>query len=87
MSNRGGSGRLSVRHFSQTKEDEMSIDWETLGCPQEPAEIRVSGIGIIEVSKEDIERAKRAGGNPTFELHDATALGDDFRRYVLGLMI
>jgi len=46
---------------------------------------RVSGVGDVEVSEEDIERAKEIGGDPWVELHDATTFGSPVRRYVLGL--
>ena len=46
---------------------------------------RVSGVGDIEVTEEDIECVKEVGGNPWVELHDATTFGSPVRKYVLGL--
>ena len=61
----------------------LSIRWSQLSAEVETQ--RVSGVGDVEVTEEDIQRAKEIGGDPWVELHDATTLGSPVRKYVLGL--
>lgn len=63
-----------------------TILWSELGVPSEPGDVRVEGVGIVAVTQGNIDDAKSVGGDPEFELVDATSLGDKMRRYLLGLM-
>ena len=65
----------------------MRISWNELGAPQQAGDVRVEGFGVVEVRDDDIKRANEAGGNPSFELQDQTASGDQTRRYLVGLMV
>jgi len=62
----------------------MTISWEALGPPTEPGDIRIEGVGIVDISQDDIDRANRIGGNPEFDLIDATTMNDDLKRFKLG---
>jgi hypothetical protein len=46
---------------------------------------RVSRVGDVEVTEENIRDAEIVGGNPWGELHDATTFGSPVRKYALGL--
>jgi len=48
---------------------------------------RVSLIGEVEVTEENIRDAKIVGGDPWVELYDATTFGSPLRKYVIGLFI
>ena len=62
--------------------------WNELGAPQIPGDIDIEGLGVVEVKQKDIVRADAKGGNPSFELLDATTMGEGGqRRYVLGLWL
>jgi hypothetical protein len=64
-----------------------TILWSKLGSPTEPNEVHVKGLGIVEVSHQNIQAVAKLGeDDPEFDLIDATAIGDSMRRYFLGLM-
>ena len=63
-----------------------TILWSGLGPPSEPGDVRVEGVGIVTVTQENIDGVKELGGDPEFELMDATSMGDKTRRYLLGLI-
>ncbi len=63
-----------------------TILWSKLGSPTEPGPVRVEGLGIVAVTKANIDDAKSVGGDPEFELLDDTKMEDKMRRYLLGAM-
>ena len=63
-----------------------TIAWSELRSPTTPGDVRVEGLGVVGVTQENIDGAKAVGGDPEFELIDATAQGDKIHRYLLGLM-
>ncbi len=63
-----------------------TILWSKLGVLSEPGDVRVEGLGIVAVTQGNIDDAKSVGGDPDFELVDATKMGDTMRRYLLGTM-
>ena len=63
-----------------------TIKWSKLGPPTEPGNVRIQGLGVVDVRQEDIDNAKDDGDDPVFELLDTTSGGDKTRCYLLGLM-
>ena len=63
-----------------------TILWSKLGVLSEPGDVRVKGLGIVAVTQGNIDDAKSVGGDPEFELVEATEMGDIMRRYLLGQM-
>ncbi len=63
-----------------------TILWSELGAPTEPGNVRVEGLGNVEVTQRNIDDVAEVGGNPQFDLHDATSIADTTHRYLLGLM-
>ena len=63
-----------------------TILWSKLGMPIEPGDVRVEGLGIVAVTQGNIDDVKSVGGDPEFELKDASTMGDKMRHYLLGLM-
>ncbi len=63
-----------------------TISWSQLGAPTEPGNVRVEGLGVVAVTKRNIDDVAAAGGDAEFDLHDATSMGDTMHRYLLGLM-
>jgi hypothetical protein len=61
-----------------------AISWSKLGAPKKPQDVRVKGLGVVEIRQGHIAAAKSAGGDPEFELFECTAAGDTLRRYSLG---
>ena len=64
----------------------MEISWEDLGSPQSPGDVRVPGVGIIEVKQDNIDLANEIGKKAVCELIDATSMEDTSRRYMIGLI-
>ena len=63
-----------------------AIAWSGLGSPTTPGDVRIEGLGVVEVTQQNIDHVKEIGGDPKFDLMDATAVGDKMHRYLLGLM-
>lgn len=63
----------------------LTITWSELGSPKKPDDIPVERLGVVSVKQENIDLVKEMGGDPEFELLDASAMGDSGKRYVLGL--
>ena len=63
-----------------------TIAWSKLGSPTTPGNVRVEGLGLVKITQEKIDLAKAVGGDPHFELTNATSKEDIMRRYLLGLM-
>jgi hypothetical protein len=55
----------------------MNRDWNELGNVVKPGYYRLAGVGIVEVSREDINRAAQLGGNPVLTLGELHARQDD----------
>ncbi len=62
-----------------------TILWSELGAPTEPGDVEVKGLGIVVVMQGNINYAKSVGGDPEFELLEATAITPKMRRYLLGV--
>ena len=71
---------ISVIHFRSGK---PHIRWSQLR--PEVGDQRVSEIGDVQVTEEDITRANEIGGNPWVELHVVNTFGTFVRKYALGL--
>ncbi len=63
-----------------------TILWSELGAPTEPGDVEVEGLGVVVVMRGNIVYAKSVGGDPEFELVEATAITVKMHRYLLGLM-
>ncbi len=63
-----------------------TIAWSELGLPTVPGDSRIEGLGVVGVTQGNIDDAKAVGGDPEFDLIDATSMGDKMHRYLLGLM-
>lgn len=63
-----------------------TILWSELGAPTEPGDVETEGLGIVVVMPDNIVDVKAAGGDPEFELVEATAITVGMHRYLLGLM-
>ncbi len=79
----GPNNTQNINGGIEHRNGKLSIRWSQLSAEVETQ--RVSGVGDVEVTEEDIQRAKEIGGDPWVELHDATTLGSPVRKYVLGL--
>ena len=65
----------------------VTILWSELGVPTEPGDVRVKGLGIVAVTKGNIDDATSEGNDPEFELLKAnTSMMDKMQRYLLGPM-
>jgi hypothetical protein len=62
------------------------ISWKELGAPTSAGEVRVRGLGLVQISPQNIASANAYKGDVDFELIDVTSLGDDMRKYMLGMM-
>jgi hypothetical protein len=78
-----GPGGTQTINVIKQENGILKIRWSQLR--PEVGTQRVSGVGDVEVSEEDIQRAKEVGGDPWVELHDATTFGSPVRKYALGL--
>ena len=79
-------GPNNVQHIDiQTWNNRSHIRWSQLS-PKVGIQ-RVSLVGDIEVTEENIESANEVGGDPWVELHDTTTFGSAVRQYALGLFI
>ena len=63
-----------------------TIAWSELESPTTPGDVRVEGLSVVGVTQENIDNAKEVGGDPEFELIEATSISDKMHRYLLGLM-
>ena len=63
-----------------------SIKWSELGSPTTPGDVRIESVGVVEVTQKNIDHVKQVGGDPEFDLIEATSQGDIMHRYLLGLM-
>lgn len=79
----GPNNTQSINLTTQNDNGKRLIRWSQLSA--EVGTQRVSGIGDVEISEEDIQRATEIGGDPWVELHDATTFGSPVRKYILGL--
>lgn len=79
----GPNNTQSINLGPQNRNGKLLIRWSQLSA--EVGTQRVSGVGDIEITEEDIQRAKEIGGNPWVELHEATTFVSPVRKYILGL--
>jgi hypothetical protein len=78
-----GPGNIQNFNGPQFWNGKHHIQWSQL--KPEVGIQRLSRVGEVEVTEENIRDANLVGGNPWVELHDATTFGSLIRRYVLGL--
>lgn len=65
----------------------LTINWKQLGCPTEPGNVKVQGVGIVQVTQEDIKTAAQLGENCRVELIDVSATKDPMPVYAIGKFI
>jgi hypothetical protein len=78
-------GPGNVQNFSGTHiwNGKPHVRWSQL--KPEARVQRVSRVGDVEVTEENIRAAQEIGGDPWVEVHDATTFGSPVRKYTLGL--
>jgi hypothetical protein len=79
----GPNNTQNVASGIQYKSSKPQVRWSQLRPVV--GDQRISGIGDVEVTAENIAEAHQIGGDPWVELHDVTTFGTSVRKFILGL--